>query len=100
MAVGVSMFIGGHVDRIILSRPGSAGENLAICRRYEGQVRILHAGRSDDALNEFLPGQTAGQADEEKKNRDRKTVAFMRGRTLSMLLLYWTKAPRTRPSCR
>lgn len=32
VAVGVSMFIGGHVDRIILSRPAvEAGRNSATC---------------------------------------------------------------------
>ena len=45
VAVGVSMFIGGHVDKIILSRPAvEAGRASGLpSRRHEGQGRSVHA---------------------------------------------------------
>ena len=83
VAVGVSMFIGGQVDRIILSRPAvEAGERLGFLPgdmkdKVDPYMQPLY-----DALNDFLPGKQVGKLIEEKKI-EIAPVAFMRGRTLS-----------------
>jgi phosphate starvation-inducible PhoH-like protein len=57
-AVGVSMFLGGHVDRIILSRPAvEAGERLGFLpgdakEKVDPYMQPLY-----DALNDFLPAK-------------------------------------------
>ena len=83
VAVGVSMFIGGHVDRIILSRPAvEAGERLGFLpgdmkEKVDPYMQPLY-----DALNDFLPGKQAQRLIEEKRI-EIAPLAFMRGRTLS-----------------
>ncbi len=83
VAVGVSMFIGGHVDRIILSRPAvEAGERLGFLpgdmkEKVDPYMQPLY-----DALNDFLPGKQLSKLMEEKKI-EIAPLAFMRGRTLS-----------------
>jgi phosphate starvation-inducible PhoH-like protein len=83
VAVGVSMFIGGHVDRIILSRPAvEAGEKLGYLPgdmkdKVDPYMQPLY-----DALNDFLPGKQVTKLIEEKKI-EIAPLAFMRGRTLS-----------------
>ncbi len=83
VAVGVSMFIGGHVDRIILSRPAvEAGEKLGYLPgdmkdKVDPYMQPLY-----DALNDFLPGKQVAKLIEEKKI-EIAPLAFMRGRTLS-----------------
>ena len=83
VAVGVSMFIGGHVDRIILSRPAvEAGERLGFLPgdmkdKVDPYMQPLY-----DALNDFLPGKQLAKLLEEKKI-EIAPLAFMRGRTLS-----------------
>ena len=83
VAVGVSMFIGGHVDRIILSRPAvEAGEKLGYLPgdmkdKVDPYMQPLY-----DALNDFLPGKQVIKLIEEKKI-EIAPLAFMRGRTLS-----------------
>lgn len=83
VAVGVSMFIGGHVDRIILSRPAvEAGEKLGYLPgdmkdKVDPYMQPLY-----DALNDFLPGKQLAKLIEEKKI-EIAPLAFMRGRTLS-----------------
>ena len=83
VAVGVSMFISGHVDRIILSRPAvEAGERLGFLPgdmkdKVDPYMQPLY-----DALNDFLPGRQMGKLMEEKKI-EIAPLAFMRGRTLS-----------------
>ena len=83
VAVGVSMFIGGHVDRIILSRPAvEAGERLgflpgAMEEKVDPYMQPLY-----DALNDFLPGKQLARLREEKRI-EIAPLAFMRGRTLS-----------------
>ena len=58
VAVGVNMFIEGHVDRIILSRPAvEAGERLGFLpgdmkEKVDPYMQPLY-----DALNDFLPGK-------------------------------------------
>ena len=83
VAVGVSMFIEGHVDRIILSRPAvEAGEKLGYLPgdmkdKVDPYMQPLY-----DALNDFLPAKQVGKLIEEKRI-EIAPLAFMRGRTLS-----------------
>ena len=83
VAVGVSMFIGGHVDKIILSRPAvEAGEKLGYLPgdmkdKVDPYMQPLY-----DALNDFLPGKQLAKMLEEKVI-EIAPLAFMRGRTLS-----------------
>jgi phosphate starvation-inducible PhoH-like protein len=83
VAVGVSMFIGGHVDRIILSRPAvEAGERLGFLPgdmkdKVDPYMQPLY-----DALNDFLPGKQVAKLIEDKRI-EIAPLAFMRGRTLS-----------------
>ncbi len=82
VAVGVNMFIGGHVDKIILSRPAvEAGERLGFLPgdmkdKVDPYMQPLY-----DALNDFLPGKQVAKLIEEKKI-EIAPLAFMRGRTL------------------
>jgi len=83
VAVGVSMFLGGHVDRIVLSRPAvEAGERLGFLPgdmkdKVDPYMQPLY-----DALNDFLPGKQVTKLIEEKRI-EIAPLAFMRGRTLS-----------------
>ena len=83
VAVGVTMLIGGHVDRIILSRPAvEAGERLGFLpgdmkEKVDPYMQPLY-----DALNDFLPGKQLAKLMEEKRI-EIAPLAFMRGRTLS-----------------
>jgi phosphate starvation-inducible PhoH-like protein len=83
VAVGVSMFIEGHVDRIILSRPAvEAGERLGFLPgdmkdKVDPYMQPLY-----DALNDFLPGKQVSKLIEDKRI-EIAPLAFMRGRTLS-----------------
>ncbi|MCX7558960.1 PhoH family protein [Sulfitobacter sp. F26204] len=83
VAVGVSLFIGGHVDKIILSRPAvEAGEKLGYLPgdmkdKVDPYMQPLY-----DALNDFLPGKQLARLLEER-HIEIAPLAFMRGRTLS-----------------
>lgn len=83
VAVGVNMFLGGHVDKIILSRPAvEAGERLGFLPgdmkdKIDPYMQPLY-----DALNDFLPGKQVAKLIEEKRI-EIAPLAFMRGRTLS-----------------
>ena len=83
VAVGVNLFITGHVDRIILSRPAvEAGEKLGYLPgdmkdKVDPYMQPLY-----DALNDFLPGKQLAKLIEEKRI-EIAPLAFMRGRTLS-----------------
>ena len=83
VAAAVSMFIDGHVDRIILSRPAvEAGERLGFLPgdmkdKVDPYMQPLY-----DALNDFLPGKQVAKLIEEKRI-EIAPLAFMRGRTLS-----------------
>ena len=77
------MFIGGHVDKIILSRPAvEAGERLGFLpgdmkEKVDPYMQPLY-----DALNDFLPGKQVAKLIEDKRI-EIAPLAFMRGRTLS-----------------
>ncbi len=83
VAVGVNMFVNGHVDKIILSRPAvEAGERLGFLpgdmkEKVDPYMQPLY-----DALNDFLPGKQLGKMMEEKRI-EIAPLAFMRGRTLA-----------------
>ena len=83
VAVGVSMFSEGHVDRIILARPAvEAGEKLGYLpgdmkEKVDPYMQPLY-----DALNDFFPAKQAGKLIEEKRI-EIAPLAFMRGRTLA-----------------
>ena len=83
VAVGVNMFISGHVDRIILSRPAvEAGEKLGYLPgdmkdKVDPYMQPLY-----DALNDFLPDKQVEKLIAEKRI-EIAPLAFMRGRTLA-----------------
>ena len=77
------MLIGGHVDRIVLSRPAvEAGERLGFLpgdmkEKVDPYMQPLY-----DALNDFLPSKQVEKLMAEKRI-EIAPLAFMRGRTLS-----------------
>lgn len=83
VAVAVSMYIDGLVDKIILSRPAvEAGERLGFLPgdmkdKVDPYMQPLY-----DALNDFLPGKQLAKLIEEKQI-EIAPLAFMRGRTLA-----------------
>ncbi len=83
VAVGVTMFLGGHVDKIILSRPAvEAGERLGFLpgdmkEKVDPYMQPLY-----DALNDFIPAKQLQKLFEEKRI-EIAPLAFMRGRTLA-----------------
>ncbi len=83
VAVGVTMLIGGHVEKIILSRPAvEAGERLGFLPgdmkdKVDPYMQPLY-----DALNDFLPQKQLAKLMEDKRI-EIAPLAFMRGRTLS-----------------
>ncbi|MFP3383574.1 PhoH family protein [Tritonibacter scottomollicae] len=83
VAVGVSMFIQGHVDKIILCRPAvEAGERLGFLPGTQEEKVDPYMQPLYDALNDFLPGKQLAKLKEEK-TIEIAPLAFMRGRTLS-----------------
>ena len=83
VAVGVTMFLQGHVDKIILSRPAvEAGERLGFLPGTEKDKMDPYMRPLYDALNDFLPGKQMAKLMEENRI-EIAPLAFMRGRTLS-----------------
>jgi phosphate starvation-inducible PhoH-like protein len=83
VAVGVSMFLSGKVDKIILSRPAvEAGEKLGFLPGTQDEKVDPYMQPLYDALNDFLPGKQLAKLREEKAI-EIAPLAFMRGRTLS-----------------
>jgi len=83
VAVAVSAFLQGHVDKIILARPAvEAGERLGFLpgdmkEKVDPYMQPLY-----DALGDFLPGKQVAKLIEDKRI-EIAPLAFMRGRTLS-----------------
>ena len=83
VAVGVTLFISGAVEKIILSRPAvEAGERLGFLpgdmkEKVDPYMQPLY-----DALNDFLPAKQVEKLLQEKRI-EIAPLAFMRGRTLS-----------------
>ena len=83
VAVAVNMFLGGHVDKIILSRPAvEAGERLGFLPGTQEDKVDPYMQPLYDALGDFLPGKQVTKLKEEKRI-EIAPLAFMRGRTLS-----------------
>ncbi|WP_371155393.1 PhoH family protein [Jannaschia sp. 2305UL9-9] len=83
VAVAVSKFIQGEVDRIILTRPAvEAGEKLGFLPGTQDDKIDPYMQPLYDALNDFLPGKQLAKLREEKRV-EIAPLAFMRGRTLS-----------------
>ncbi|UWR24103.1 PhoH family protein [Sulfitobacter sp. S190] len=83
VAVGVSLFLTGKVDKIILSRPAvEAGEKLGFLPGTQDEKVDPYMQPLYDALNDFLPGKQLAKLREEK-TIEIAPLAFMRGRTLS-----------------
>ena len=95
VAVGVTMLIGGHVDKIILSRPAvEAGERLGFLpgdmkEKVDPYMQPLY-----DALNDFLPAKQLAKLMEEKRI-EIAPLAFMRGRTLTNAAIILDEAQNT-----
>ena len=95
VAVGVSLFITGKVDKIILSRPAvEAGERLGFLPgdmkdKVDPYMQPLY-----DALNDFLPGKQSAKLIEEKRI-EIAPLAFMRGRTLANAAVILDEAQNT-----
>ena len=83
VAVGVTMFLSGAVEKIILSRPAvEAGERLGFLpgdmkEKVDPYMQPLY-----DALNDFLPQKQVQKLLEDKRI-EIAPLAFMRGRTLA-----------------
>lgn len=83
VAVAVSKFLAGEVDRIVLSRPAvEAGERLGFLPGTQEDKVDPYMQPLYDALNDFLPGKQVAKLREDKKI-EIAPLAFMRGRTLS-----------------
>ncbi|MFV0359887.1 PhoH family protein [Tropicimonas sp.] len=83
VAVAVNLFIGGHVDRIILCRPAvEAGERLGFLPGTQEEKIDPYMQPLYDALNDFLPSKQVTKLKEEKRI-EIAPLAFMRGRTLA-----------------
>lgn len=83
VAVGISMFLAGHVDKIILCRPAvEAGERLGFLPGTQEEKVDPYMQPLYDALNDFLPGKQVAKLREEKRI-EIAPLAFMRGRTLA-----------------
>ena len=95
VAVGVSMFLSGQVDRIILSRPAvEAGERLGYLPgdmkdKVDPYMQPLY-----DALHDFLPGKMLARLMENRRI-EIAPLAFMRGRTLSDAFVVLDEAQNT-----
>jgi phosphate starvation-inducible PhoH-like protein len=83
VAAAVAMFIDGHVDRIVLSRPAvEAGERLGFLpgdmkEKVDPYMQPLY-----DALNDFFPAKQVQRLIDERQI-EIAPLAFMRGRTLA-----------------
>jgi phosphate starvation-inducible PhoH-like protein len=97
VAVAVSMFLSGQVDRIILSRPAvEAGERLGflpgdIKDKIDPYLRPFY-----DALNDMMPTDTVLKR-LESGEIEIAPLAFMRGRTLANAIVILDEAQNTTP---
>ncbi|MEM9784251.1 MAG: PhoH family protein, partial [Pseudomonadota bacterium] len=83
VAAGVSMFVAGAVEKIILSRPAvEAGERLGFLPGTEKEKMDPYMRPLYDALGDMLPPKQLPKLMEEGKI-EIAPLAFMRGRTLS-----------------
>jgi len=98
VAAGVSMFINGLVDKIILSRPAvEAGERLGCLGFLPGDMKEKvdpYMQPLYDALNDFFPAKQVEKLIEDKRI-EIAPLAFMRGRTLSNAFVVLDEAQNT-----
>ncbi|WP_308915636.1 PhoH family protein [Jannaschia sp. LMIT008] len=95
VAVAVSKFISGEVDRIILTRPAvEAGEKLGFLPGTQDEKVDPYMQPLYDALNDFLPGKQLQKLREDKRV-EIAPLAFMRGRTLSNAFVILDEAQNT-----
>ena len=98
VAVGVSMFAAGQVERIVLSRPAvEAGEKLGYLpgdmkEKVDPYMQPLY-----DALNDLLP-QRQLERHLEQKRIEIAPLAFMRGRTLTDSFVVLDEAQNATPA--
>ncbi|MSO69367.1 MAG: PhoH family protein [Alphaproteobacteria bacterium] len=97
VAVAVSMYLSGQVDRIVLSRPAvEAGERLGflpgdIRDKIDPYLRPLY-----DALYDMMPAD-AVEKRIEARDIEIAPLAFMRGRTLANAFIILDEAQNTTP---
>ena len=95
IAVGVSLFLNGAIDKIILTRPAvEAGERLGFLPgdmkdKVDPYMQPLY-----DALQDCLPGRQISKMIDEKVI-EIAPLAFMRGRTLSHAFVVLDEAQNT-----
>ncbi|CAN5146711.1 PhoH family protein [soil metagenome] len=97
VAWGVSLLLGGKVERIVLSRPAvEAGERLGFLpgdmrEKIDPYLRPLY-----DALHDMLPAELIAKR-MEAGDIEIAPLAFMRGRTLSHCYVILDEAQNTTP---
>ncbi|MSO75058.1 MAG: PhoH family protein [Alphaproteobacteria bacterium] len=97
VAVAVSMYLSGQIDRIVLSRPAvEAGERLGflpgdIRDKIDPYLRPLY-----DALYDMMPAD-AVEKRIEARDIEIAPLAFMRGRTLANAFIILDEAQNTTP---
>ena len=97
VAVAVSMYLSGQVDRIVLSRPAvEAGERLGflpgdIREKVDPYLRPLY-----DALHDMMPADAVAKR-MEARDIEIAPLAFMRGRTLANAFVILDEAQNTTP---
>lgn len=95
VAVGVSMFISGQVDKIILSRPAvEAGEKLGFLPGTEKEKVDPYLRPLYDALNDCMPPEQV-QRRIDSGEIEIAPIAFMRGRTLADAFVILDEAQNT-----
>jgi len=98
IAVGVSLFSQGLVEKIVLTRPAvEAGERLGFLpgdmkEKVDPYMQPLY-----DALNDFLPGKVASKM-YERGSIEIAPLAFMRGRTLKDSFIVLDEGQNASPS--
>jgi phosphate starvation-inducible PhoH-like protein len=97
VAMGVSLLLGGKVERIVLSRPAvEAGERLGFLpgdmkEKIDPYLRPLY-----DALHDMLPAEQIAHR-MESGEIEIAPLAFMRGRTLAHCYVILDEAQNTTP---
>ncbi len=98
IAVGVSLFAQGLVEKIVLTRPAvEAGERLGFLpgdmkEKVDPYMQPLY-----DALNDFLPGKVVSKM-YERGSIEIAPLAFMRGRTLKDSFIVLDEGQNASPS--
>ncbi len=98
IAVGISLFSQGLVEKIVLTRPAvEAGERLGFLpgdmkEKVDPYMQPLY-----DALNDFLPGKVVSKM-YERGSIEIAPLAFMRGRTLKDSFIVLDEGQNASPS--